>query len=185
MRVLGLSFSTLAASCLLAACGGTSSDPAASPSAEAPTPSVETPADPAPEVSPTEGTTESAEAAPDPSTVFASLPAPYAEADYNRGRRTYKLCQSCHTLTEGAPSLVGPNLYGMFGRDVGAVSGFAYSKAVQEADFVWTPEKLDEWLQSPRGFLPGNKMSFAGVRKPEDRLAVIAYIMSETGYSEE
>lgn len=114
--------------------------------------------------------------------AFAALPAPYVDADYARGRRTYKLCQSCHTLPDGGQNLVGPNLYGVFGREVGAVEGFTYSTAVADAEFVWTPEKLDEWLTSPRNFLPGNKMSFAGVRKPEDRLAVIAYIMSETGY---
>ena len=117
--------------------------------------------------------------------LFAELPAPYNEADYDRGRRTYRLCQSCHTLAEGGPNLVGPNLYGIFGKDVGAVEGFAYSPAVMEADFVWTPEILNEWLESPREFLPGNRMTFAGVRRPEDRLAVIAFIMLETGYTPE
>jgi cytochrome c len=116
------------------------------------------------------------------SDAFAALPEPYKSADYNRGRRTFKLCQSCHTVNEGGQNLVGPNLYGMFGRGIGEVDGFTYSKAVQESDIVWTPEILAEWLESPRNFLPGNKMSFAGVRKPEDRTAVIAYIMSESGY---
>lgn len=117
--------------------------------------------------------------------AFAALPEPYQTADYNRGRRTFKLCQSCHTLNEGGQNLVGPNLYGMFGRGIGTVEGFTYSKAVQESDIVWTPEILAEWLESPRNFLPGNKMSFAGVRRPEDRTAVIAYIMAETGYASE
>ena len=117
--------------------------------------------------------------------AFAALPEPYQTADYNRGRRTFKLCQSCHTLNEGGQNLVGPNLYGIFGREIGAVEGFTYSKAVQESDIVWTPEILAEWLESPRNFLPGNKMSFAGVRRPEDRTAVIAYIMAETGYGTE
>ena len=116
------------------------------------------------------------------SEAFAALPEPYKSADYDRGRRTFKLCQSCHTVAEGAPNLVGPNLYGMFGRGIGAVEGFSYSQAIQDSDIVWTPEILAEWLESPRNFLPGNRMSFAGVRKAEDRTAVIAYIMSETGY---
>lgn len=114
---------------------------------------------------------------------FSALPAPYNEANYSRGRSTFKLCQSCHTLTEGGPNLVGPNLYGLFGRQVGSVEGFSYSSAVQGADFTWSPEKLNEWLTSPRDFLPGNNMSFAGVRKPSDRDNVIAYIMLETGYA--
>ncbi len=135
---------------------------------------------------PVSSPTTSAEPAADkqPSLEFTALPAPYNTADYARGRRTFKLCQSCHTLKPEGNNLVGPKLYGMFGREIGAVEGFSYSSAVSEADFIWTPEKLDEWLTSPRSFLPGNRMSFAGVRKPQDRLAVIAYIMSETGYSE-
>ena len=166
------------AALVLTACGG--GDSPASPSAEN---TVETPD--VTEVSstntpPAETTTVEAEA----SEAFAALPEPYKSADYNRGRRTFKLCQSCHTLNEGGQNLVGPNLYGMFGRDIGAVEGYTYSKAVEESDIVWTPEILAEWLESPRNFLPGNKMSFAGVRKPEDRTAVIAYIMAETGYSE-
>ena len=119
------------------------------------------------------------------SEAFAALPEPYQTADYNRGRRTFKLCQSCHTLNEGGQNLVGPNLYGIFGSEIGSVEGFTYSKAVQDSDIVWTPEILAEWLESPRNFLPGNKMSFAGVRRPADRTAVIAYIMSETGYGTE
>lgn len=121
-------------------------------------------------------------AAAEASNEFAGLPAPYTDADYARGKRTFKLCQACHTLAEGGPNLVGPNLYGIFGRQIGAVDGFTYSSAVAEADFVWSPEKLEEWLASPRDFLPGNKMAFAGVRKEPDRHAVIAYIMTETGY---
>jgi len=175
MRLSALSAASaiFAACSLIAACGG-----------EAPQ---------APDTGPaTETLPPAAAAAPaavseaiDTEQIFAALPPPYNTADYNRGRRTFKLCQSCHTLTEGGPSLVGPNLYGLFGRPAASVGGFSYSRALQEADFVWTAEQLDEWLQNPRGFLPGNKMSFAGVRKPEDRLAVIAYIMSETGFGSE
>ncbi len=125
--------------------------------------------------------------APDagPAAEFAALPAPYNGANYARGRRTFKLCQSCHTVTADGQNLVGPKLYGVFGRQIGSVEGFSYSNAVSDADFIWTPELLDEWLTSPRNFLPGNKMSFSGVRKPEDRLAVIAYLMAETTKTED
>lgn len=116
------------------------------------------------------------------SSQFADLPAPYASADYATGKRVFKQCSTCHTLDEGGPAVLGPNLHGVFGREAGAKEGFGYSKALQEADFVWTPEKLDEWLTNPRKFLPGNRMSFSGVRRPDDRTAVIAYIMAETGY---
>ncbi|WP_300380578.1 cytochrome c family protein [Henriciella sp.] len=116
------------------------------------------------------------------SSQFSELPAPYTSADYAAGKRVFKQCSTCHTLDEGGPAVMGPNLYGVFGREAGAREGFGYSKALQEADFTWTPDKLDEWLTNPRKFLPGNRMSFSGVRRPDDRTAVIAYIMAETGY---
>lgn len=165
---------------LVAACGG--GDTSESGQTEK---TVENPAS-----APASSNSETVEAAVPAETIeaseaFAALPEPYQTADYNRGRRTFKLCQSCHTLNEGGQNLVGPNLHGIFGRDIGTVEGFTYSKAVQESDITWTPEILAEWLESPRNFLPGNKMSFAGVRRPDDRTAVIAYIMAETGYTGE
>ena len=177
MTFLKTSMAALGASLFLAACGGGASDTTEN-TANNQTPSETTSTDATPVATPAPAETETSDA-------FAALPEPYQSADYNRGRRTYKLCQSCHTLNEGGQNLVGPNLYGVFGREIGAVEGFAYSRAVEESDIVWTPEILAEWLESPRNFLPGNKMSFAGVRKPEDRTAVIAYIMAETGYSSE
>lgn len=78
---------------------------------------------------------------------------------------------------------MGPNLHGVFGRTVGTADGFQYSRALEAEDFVWTPERLEEWLANPGDYLPGNRMTFAGVRRPADRHAVIAYLMVESGYS--
>lgn len=177
MTFLKTSAAAIGAGLLLAACSGESPEAANNNEENQASAPVSSEA-PAANVTPAAAETPASDA-------FAALPEPYMSADYNRGRRTFKLCQSCHTLNEGGQNLVGPNLYGVFGREIGAVEGFTYSKAVQESDIVWTPEILGEWLESPRNFLPGNKMSFAGVRKPEDRTAVIAYIMAETGYSDE
>ena len=203
-RTRALSF-TSALALLLAACGG--SDAPATPQGDAPSGPVsetsqapDTQTDTAPETSdtasatatgPTEtaGTTQAESGQPTPEEAepaaenpFAALPAPYNTADFNRGKRTFRLCQSCHLIEEGAGNRVGPNLHGLFARKVGELDGFNYSSALVEADFDWTPEKLEEWLVDPRGFLPGNRMSFAGVRRPDDRTAVIAYIMAESGY---
>jgi cytochrome c len=163
----------LAALCIasISACGGESGPPAApEPQGAAPAARTSAPAEPA--------------AAPaEPSLEFAALPAPYNTASYAAGNRTWKLCQSCHLTAEGAGNLVGPNLHGLFGRQVASETGFDYSPALKAETFTWTPEQLDNWLANPRTFVPGNRMSFSGVRKPEDRLAVIAYLMVQTGYT--
>ncbi|MEH6694448.1 MAG: cytochrome c family protein [Hyphomonas sp.] len=166
----------IAALAMIAACGGSGADESTPPAATA-TPA----AAPAATVTPVPAPV--AVAPVEPGVEFASLPAPYNTADYARGKRTFKLCQSCHLTAEGAGNLVGPNLHGLFGREVGSLEGFAYSDALEDADFIWEPHHLDEWLTNPRAYLPGNRMSFAGVRKPEDRLGLIAYLMLETGYT--
>jgi cytochrome c len=108
---------------------------------------------------------------------IAALEAPYNEGDFEAGRRAFAQCRSCHTVVEGGGNRVGPNLYGVFGREIGAAKGFAYSQPVQDADFIWDGERLDHWLENPRPFLPGNRMAFAGVRDETQRRDLIAYLM--------
>lgn len=108
------------------------------------------------------------------------LEALLAAADTKRGQTLYLQCRACHSLAEGEPHKVGPNLYGMFGRKVGLAPGFDYSPAVQESDVVWTPEALNAWLERPSEFLPGNRMVFIGVKKPADRANLIAYLQQAT-----
>ena len=115
--------------------------------------------------------------------VLAALPAPWNQADLDNGRRVFARCRSCHTITEGGPNMTGPNLHGVFGRQSGAVPGFNYSAALQEAGFVWDGEQLDRWLENPRTFLKGTKMSFAGIPDATDRRDVIAFLKVETGYA--
>ena len=76
--------------------------------------------------------------------------------------------------------MIGPALYGFFGREVGSRSGFEYSAAMRNADFVWTPEALNAWLAQPGRFLPGNRMTFAGVFRQGDRDDLIAYLLGAT-----
>ncbi len=98
-----------------------------------------------------------------------------------KGRHLFKQCAQCHTLADGAPHRLGPNLWGVFGREVGGREDYRYSQALREAEFVWSADDLDQWLADPNGFLPGNAMRFLGFRKPEDRAALIAYLKAETG----
>jgi cytochrome c len=115
--------------------------------------------------------------------LLTGLPAPWNAGDLDNGRRAFARCRSCHTITEGGPNMTGPNLYGVFGREVGIHPGFNYSSAMAEADFIWDGERLDHWLENPRTFLRGTKMSFAGIPDPEDRRDVIAFLKVETGYT--
>ncbi|HEX8568588.1 MAG TPA: cytochrome c family protein [Caulobacteraceae bacterium] len=159
MRAAAIAFTALA----LAACGGSDEQQGSADN---------TPSRPVPEqMSPDEQLA-----------VLASLPAPYNTADLENGRRRFAQCRSCHTLPEGGPNLVGPNLHGVFGREVGSKPGFNYSKPAQDANFVWDGPKLDQWLTDPRGFLPGTKMVFPGIKDPNDRRDVVGYLMVESGY---
>ena len=115
--------------------------------------------------------------------LLAALPAPYNAADLDNGRRVFARCRSCHTLTEGGPNMTGPNLYGVFGREAGGHPDYNYSAVVKAADFTWNAERLDHWLEKPRTYLKGTKMSFAGIPDPEDRRDVIAFLKVETGYT--
>jgi cytochrome c len=118
----------------------------------------------------------------DKADALAALPAPYNTGDLSNGQSKFALCRSCHTITEGGPDLTGPNLHGVFGRKAGSKPGYAYSDAVKAAGFTWDAEHLDKWLASPREFLPGTKMTFAGLHDPKDRVDLIAYLKVETGY---
>ena len=124
-----------------------------------------------------------APAAAERAALLAALPAPYDEADLDNGRRAFARCRSCHTITEGGPNMTGPNLYGVFGRQAGTHPGYNYSNAVKQAGFVWDAERLDHWLENPRTFLRGTKMSFAGIPDATDRRDVIAFLKVETGYT--
>lgn len=115
-------------------------------------------------------------------TLLAALPAPYNAGDLANGRRVFARCRACHTIGEGGPDMAGPNLYGVFGRKAGERPRYNYSNALRTADFAWDAPTLDRWLQSPRSFLPGNKMTFAGLPDADDRRDVIAFLKVETGY---
>lgn len=113
------------------------------------------------------------------SQALASGPAP-TEAQMKRGKLLFTQCQACHQLKSGAPSMLGPNLAGLVGRKSATVPGFNYSPALRKANLTWNAATLDKWLLRPSALVPGNTMAFAGVAKPEDRTALIAWLTAET-----
>ena len=113
--------------------------------------------------------------------ALAQLPEQYRTADLENGKAKFGFCRSCHTLTEGGPNGVGPNLYRVFGRKAGTGADYKYSDAVKNAGFVWDAEHLDHWLAKPKDYLPGTKMTFVGLPEEKDRIDLIAYLKVETG----
>jgi len=113
-------------------------------------------------------------APPDLGTLLAS-------ADTDAGKSKVRACVSCHDLTSGGPNRVGPNLWGIVGMDIASKPGFSYSSAMQSQQGDWTYEQLFDYLGSPARYIPGTKMSFAGLRRPEDRAAVIKYLATLGG----
>ena len=121
-----------------------------------------------------------AEGSAEDAKVLASLAAPYNTADLANGKAKFALCQSCHTITPGGANMTGPNLHGVFGRKSASNAEFKYSDALKNAGFVWDADHLNSWLEKPQTFLPGTKMSFAGLKNEKDRTDLIAYLMVET-----
>lgn len=102
-----------------------------------------------------------------------------ATADVAKGQSVAKVCAACHTFNKGEPARVGPNLYGIVGSKHAHMEGFAYSDAMKAMhDKNWTYADLNAFLWNPKKHIAGTKMVFAGMKKPEDRAAVIAYLRS-------
>lgn len=107
-----------------------------------------------------------------PEVDFATL---MGSADPAKGAKIFKKCKSCHSLEPGKNG-VGPSLHGVVGRPIASVEGFNYSGALKNLGGEWTPEHLFAFLENPKAYAPGTKMSFAGLKKPEDRVNLIAYL---------
>ena len=99
-----------------------------------------------------------------------------AKADPKHGEQDAKICQTCHTLGKGEPNKIGPNLWGVVGRSKGSEPGFGYSDGMKAKGGTWTVDDLNKFLTSPREFVPGTKMTFAGFPKESTRANVIAYL---------
>ena len=101
------------------------------------------------------------------------------EGDAEAGEKVFRKCKACHAVGEGAENKIGPVLNGVVGRDVASNPDFKYSDALTEiggAGTAWTPEELSAFLEKPRDYAKGTKMAFAGLRKEDDRMNVIAYL---------
>jgi cytochrome c len=105
----------------------------------------------------------------------------YAAGDAAAGETVFKKCLACHAIGPGAVNKIGPQLNDVVGRTAGTAADYKYSDALTKAGqggLVWTPDKLELWLKKPRDFVPGTKMTFAGIDDPAQVDNVIAYLQT-------
>lgn len=101
--------------------------------------------------------------------------------DEAKGERAFNQhCKTCHIVEKGGKSGVGPNLAGVFGRKAGTQEGFKFSEAMTGSGIVWSEQTLGEYLQDPKGRIPGNKMLFVGIKRPDQLVDLIAYLKKTT-----
>ena len=99
-----------------------------------------------------------------------------ALGDLTHGEKVFKKCAACHSIVKGGKNNIGPALYNVVGRKVGAVNDYKYSKALSAYEKEWTFEELNGYLIKPAKWIKGTKMAFAGLRKEKDRASVILYL---------
>lgn len=131
---------------------------------------------------------EVAEASASAGSAKVAMPEPIlgliATADIERGKGVAKACAACHSFDNGGPNGVGPNLYGVVGAKKQAHAGYSYSGELNKTGGdVWTYAELNKFLWKPKAYASGTKMNFIGVKKAEDRAALVAYLASLNGHA--
>lgn len=137
---------------------------------------LETDEDEAPADEETASTTADSGTTASTDTAASTEPtATLAEGDAAKGEKLFKKCKACHKIGEGE-NATGPSLYQVVGRKVASIPDFSYSSGMSSLGGTWTPEHLDAFLTKPKDLVPGTKMSFAGLKKEQDRADLIAYL---------
>lgn len=109
--------------------------------------------------------------------------AAHADGDVAKGEKSFRKCMACHT-SDTTTNKIGPHLGDVVGRKVASVEGFKYSDAMLakgEEGMVWDEANLDAYMADPKGFIPKNKMVFVGIKKPDERTDLIAFLKSKSG----
>jgi cytochrome c len=102
-----------------------------------------------------------------------------AQGDAAQGEKVFNQCKACHAVDE-PQNKVGPHLVGIFGRPAGSIEDFKYSDALKESGITWNDETLSAFLANPRGYIKGNRMAYAGLKKDEDIAHLLAYLKQES-----
>lgn len=106
------------------------------------------------------------------------MPAPFKEGSEKKGATLFKTrCLQCHTVEEGGPHKVGPNLHGIFGRHSGQAPGYSYTDANIKKNVLWDEQTMSDYLENPKKYIPGTKMAFGGLKKEKDRNDLVTYML--------
>ncbi|MEZ5933040.1 MAG: cytochrome c family protein [Alphaproteobacteria bacterium] len=105
-----------------------------------------------------------------------------ADGDAERGKKVFNKCKSCHVV-DAEKNKVGPHLVGIIGRPAGAAEGFKYSDAMANSGITWDEATIAAYIADPKGYVKGNKMAFAGLKKEDDIADVVAYLKEAAGGS--
>ena len=114
------------------------------------------------------------------SSESGNIMALFASTSAAEGAKVFMKCSACHSIAEGGANKIGPALWGVLGRPTGSVPGYKYSKAMAAHGKNWSFEEMNGFLTKPKDWIKGTKMSFAGLKKAEDRAAVILYMNENT-----
>ncbi|MBT3399466.1 MAG: cytochrome c family protein [Rhodospirillaceae bacterium] len=113
--------------------------------------------------------------------ITVATPTLVQAQDVEAGKKVFRRCTACHTVDEGGKNKVGPNLWGIFGSTAAArPTGYKYSDAMKASGIVWDDASMSDYLENPRKMVPKTRMAFPGLKKPEQRADLIAYLKSVT-----
>ena len=125
-------------------------------------------------------TTVAASASSSGTTETINISTLLALGNVEKGKKVFKKCAACHSINAGGGNKIGPKLWNVMFRPVGAVTDYKYSKALSSYGKEWTWEEMNGFLIKPAKWIKGNKMGFAGLKKEEDRASVILYLNENT-----
>ena len=98
----------------------------------------------------------------------------------DHGKKVFKQCAACHSISKGGGNKIGPSLFGIIGRKAGSVSGYRYSKAMSALEETWNFESINTFLIKPKDYVKGTKMAYAGLKKEKDRASIILYLNQQS-----
>ena len=138
--------------------------------------SVEKPEKSAYQVESISNTNDSTSVASTENTSAGDVMTLFASVSLSDGEKIFKKCAACHSIAKGGANKIGPALYNVIGRQAGSLPDYKYSKGMIAYAKKWTPQEMDGFLENPKGWVKGTKMAYAGLKKPEERAALILFL---------